>query len=192
MQSEPISLFTSLKSSYGDKGSSLKMEKAGFVPDSALSDHRHQVWYNAKDQKVLVNVAGTHTKHDLLTDVKLGLGGFQALSTTKRAKDAKKALEAAREKYKPNKVVLAGHSLGGSIVQTIANPNTDTILALDSGFSPFDRQARKGKQPGSKILRAKGDVISMFGRGQQTIQKKHRNPFNAHQLKRIKKTKVYV
>ncbi len=186
----PPTVYTALKSSYQDRGAKERLTQSGFLQDTSLSDHRQQVWYNPQEQKLLMNVSGTHTKHDILTDIKLAFGGFRALEKTKRAKDAKKTLAKAKLKYEPKQTTLAGHSLGGSIVQSIADPAQDKILAVDSGMPLFSK-AKKGKQ-GSAIIRAPGDVISLFGRGQTTLKQGRKNPLYAHRLKRVKNVKLFV
>lgn len=152
-----------------------------------MSDHRQQVWYNPNEKKLLMTVAGTHTRHDILTDFKLAIGG---LKQTKRYKSAKQTLENARTKYGPAAVEVAGHSLGGSIAQAVANKNTDRVLAYNSGFT-FGGKALPGK--GGEVLRQSGDLVSFLGSGQSTSSgKTTKNPLFAHRLKNIKGKKIYV
>lgn len=185
----PPTAYTALKSSYRDKGAMERLTQSGYLQDTSLSDHRQQVWYNPQEKKLLVNVAGTHTKHDILTDMQLAFGGFRDLKKTKRAKDAKKTLEKAKLKYEPASTTLTGHSLGGSIVQSIASKN-DKVIAVDSGMPLFSKAKKQNKE--SQIVRAPGDVISILGKGQKTLKGKAKNPLYAHRLKRIKHAKLYV
>jgi hypothetical protein len=185
------SLFTALKSSYGDKGASDRLTKSGYLQDTKLSDHRQQVWFNPQEKKLLMNVAGTHTRHDVLTDVKLAFGGFRALENSKRAKAAKATLEKAKQKYEPASTTVAGHSLGGSIAQVVGGKD-DKIMAYNSGFTLFGK-AKKGGA-GSAIIRAPGDIISWAGKGQTTLKKAFKGPLRAHRLKSLKSSsgKYYV
>ena len=186
------SLFTALKSSYGDKGASERLTKSGYLQDTKLSDHRQQVWFNPNEKKLLMNVAGTHTRHDVLTDVKLAFGGFRALENSKRAKAAKATLEKAKQKYEPASTTVAGHSLGGSIAQVVGGKD-DKIMAYNSGFTLFGGKAKKGGA-GSAIIRAPGDIISWAGKGQTTLKKAFKGPLRAHRLKSLKSSsgKYYV
>jgi hypothetical protein len=181
----PPTLFTALKASYQDKGAAQRLTQSGYLQDTGMSDHRQQVWYNPNEKKLLMTVAGTHTRHDILTDARLAIGG---LKNTKRYKSAKTTLEAARAKYGPGAVTVTGHSLGGSIAQAIANKNTDRVLAYNSGFT-FGGKAIPGK--GGEVFRTSGDLVSFLGSGQSTSGKT-KNPLFAHRLKNIKSKKIYV
>lgn len=186
----PPTLHTALKASYQNKNAAQRLTQSGYLQDTDMSDHRQQVWYNPNEKKLLMTVAGTHNRHDVLTDVKLAFGGFRALQNTKRAKAAKNTLEKAREKYNPASTTVAGHSLGGSIAQVVANQKTDRILAVDSGFTLFGK-ARKGVA-GSAVIRAPGDLVSWAGRGQTTLKRPTKNALYAHRLKNIKNSGYFV
>lgn len=177
------SLYTALQSSYGDKDATERLLKSGYVKNDKLSDHRQQVYYNPTDKKVLMNVAGTHTKKDWVTDIGLGLG---LLKSTKRYQSAKKTLEKAKKEYGVDTATINGHSLGGAIAQKIANKK-DTVNAYDSGMT-FGDKARKG--PGN-VIRNSGDLVSMLGSGQKTSGK-FKTVLAAHDLGNIKKAKIYV
>lgn len=181
----PASVYTALKASYRDKGAAQRLTQSGFLQDTGMSDHRQQVWYNPNEKKLLMTVAGTHTRHDVLTDFQLAVGG---LKHTKRYKSAKQTLESARAKYSPASVTVAGHSLGGSIAQAVANRKTDRVLAYNSGFT-FGQKALPGL--GGTVFRNSGDLVSALGRGQNTSGKS-KNPLFAHRLKNIKNKKLYV
>ncbi len=174
----PPSLFTGLKASYQDKGATERLTKSGYLQDTSLSDHRQQVWYNPNEKKLLMSVAGSHTAKDfLVTDVALAFG---QLKKTKRFQSAQKTLEKAKLKYETPEATIIGHSLGGSIAQKVAGKN-DKVYAVDAGFAPFERANSK-----HTVIRRKGDIVSMFGKNQQTVGKNIVNPLYAHRLKKIK------
>lgn len=177
------SLYTALQSSYGDKGATKRIMESGYVKNDRLSDHRQQIFYNQAENKIMMNVAGTHTKKDWVTDIGLGLG---LLKSTKRYQSAKKTLEKAKKEYGVETATINGHSLGGAIAQKIAGKK-DTVNAYDSGMTIGDK-ARKG--PGN-VIRQSGDLVSMLGSGQKTSGK-FKTVLAAHDLKNIKKTKIYI
>lgn len=177
------SLYTALQSSYGDKNATKRIVDSGYVKNDKLSDHRQQIFYNQAENKVMMNVAGTHTLKDKITDIGLGLG---LLKSTKRYQSAKKTLEKAKKEYGVETATINGHSLGGAIAQKIASKQ-DTVNAYNSGMT-IGEKARKG--PGN-VIRQKGDVVSMFGSGQKT-QGKTKFGLGAHELGNIKKTKIYI
>lgn len=180
-----MELYDALASSYGDAKSRTKLQEAGFARDDDLSDHRNEVWHNATSNKLLVNVAGTHNKHDVLTDVKLALG---RLSSTKRYKSAEKTLNAAKTKYQGAATTITGHSLGGSIAQKVAAKD-DTVYAANSGFT-FGGKARKG--PGA-VVRSGWDLVSALGKGQKTISKGSiLQPLRNHAVKQFRGKKIYI
>jgi len=188
-------LYTTLKSSYGDRKALRELELAGYKQDKELSSHNQQVWYNAADNKLLYNVAGTHNLSDWGTDVYLAAG---KLKSTSRYKEAKKTLEKAREKYKNAQTTLTGHSLGGSIVGYLASKSrNDKVFTLDKGAT-IGQKVRKGEQ----AFRTSGDLVSLLNKNAKHTQTlKNPNvrtgivPFDvlqAHHVENIQNEKIFI
>ena len=112
-----VDLYDVLKSSYGDKRSIDNVKRQGYNYDTILSNSNVKVFHNPEKNKLVVGVAGTHNFNDVLTDVNLAVGN---LKNTDRYKEAKNILNQAKEKYKPNDVVVGGHSLGGALANLMA------------------------------------------------------------------------
>ncbi len=148
-----------LKASYGDKKYENKITNRGYIKDNSLSNHNQQVWYRPNDKKLLYTVAGTHNLKDWGTDLYLALG---KLKDTDRYKDADQTLKVAKEKYKPNDVVVAGHSLGSTISNQIASKgNGDKMYGLDGGFT-FGQKI--SKNPNFTNVRTQGDLVIVLGK----------------------------
>lgn len=151
-----VKLDTVLKSGYKDKKYQKEtLGKEGYVYDTQLSSGNQQVYYNPEKKDLLVNVTGTHNFSDIGTDVYLAFGG---LKKTNRYKEADKVLKAAKDKYKEDKVVVTGDSLGGSIAQNIAK-KSDKEYSYNSGYT-IGQKTKGGNQ---KNFRNKGDIISLLG-----------------------------
>lgn len=167
------------------------MNKYGYKIDSQLSNDNQQVYYNPDKKKLLMNVTGTHKGQDVVTDVRLAFGG---LKNTQRFKEADTTLQKAKDKYKENKVVLTGHSLGGSIVNYIKKPD-DEMYALNSGVTI----GQKSRNPNSNAhnYRIAGDVISSLGANQKHMTTlpspyKSYDPSKVHSTDAIKEQMIFI
>ena len=149
-----VKLYTALKASYGDKSAISKMQKKGFVQDTALSNDNQQIYYKQKNGKLLNTVAGTHNWRDWGTDAYFAAGH---LKDTARYKEAKATLEKAKAKYHPKKTVIAGHSLGNSIGQYIGG-RKDKVVGLDGGYT-IGQHTRTNVHN----FRSSGDAVSLLG-----------------------------
>lgn len=156
-----------------------------FIRDEDLSDNNQQVFYNAKKNKVLYNVNGTHSLSDVLTDVQLGLGN---LKQTDRYNSAKIVYEKAKSKYAGANTTLTGHSLGGAIVNGIAKGD-DAAITLDAGYT-FGQKARKNVLN----IRSRGDVVSTLAPKTNTVTvgQLNSNPLAAHNVDNIKRNNFRV
>ena len=195
-----LNLHTALKNSYKKPtDSAFDMLKNGYQQDPSLSNHNQQVYYNNKDKKLLVSVAGTHNLSDWGTDLWLGAGG---LKSTNRYKEADNILKKAKEKYKPinGNTTVIGHSLGASIGAGIASKaGGDTYIGLDAGYTIGQKTSNN---PNFKSFRTAGDVVSILGANakhmktlKNTIPKTGIRPLdvlNSHNINQIRKEKIFV
>lgn len=188
-----VDFYDVLKSSYGDKKSIDNVKRQGYNYDSILSNSNVKVFHNPEKNKLIVGVAGTHNLSDVLTDVNLALGN---LKNTDRYKEARDILNRAKDKYKPNEVVLGSHSLGGSISQYIAGKD-DKVYTLDKGAT-IGQKTRKNEQG----FRTQGDVVSLLN-SNSTRMKTLPNPnlptgfligdiLNAHNVSNIKNSGITI
>ena len=147
-----VKLYDVLKTNGKDKKSQEeKLKNYGYTRDNQLSNHNQQVYHNAKDNKLLYNVRGTHNLKDIGTDIYLALGG---LKKTDRYKEADNVLKKAQEKYKNSKTHIIGESLGGAIAQGLHNRGKTTTY--NSGYTI-------GQKTRGEHIRASGDVVSLLG-----------------------------
>jgi len=157
-----VKLDTVLKSGYkSQKEQSYNLGKRGYVIDKKLSTGNEQVYYNAKNKDLLVNVTGTHNFSDIGSDVYLAFGG---LKKTNRYKEAEKVLKKAKDKYDESKVIVTGDSLGGSIAQGIGK-KTDKVYTYNAGYT-IGQKTKGGNQ---QNFRNKGDLVSFAGAGSKNL-----------------------
>ena len=167
----------------------------GYVFDSDLSDVNEQVYYNPREKKLLYSVKGTNpfSLKDLGTDAYLAMG---KLKDTNRYKEAENKLQLAKTRYNPKDVVVAGHSLGGSISQYIAGKN-DKVYTLNKGAT-IGQKTRSNEN----AFRTKGDYVSLLN-ANSTRMKTLKNPniktkirpvdaLLAHNVSNIKKENIFV
>jgi len=116
-----------------------KLTPYGYVLDKQLSTQQNKVFVQPRSKKVLFTVAGTDptSLRDLTTDAYLAFLGQAGLQSTSRYKEAEQTLAKARQKYSGYKKVLSGHSLGSSIINTLARPDDDVYgFGTGSGLFP--------------------------------------------------------
>ena len=167
----------------------------GYVFYSDLSDVNEQVYYNPREKKLLYSVKGTNpfSLKDLGTDAYLAMG---KLKDTNRYKEAENKLQLAKTRYNPKDVVVAGHSLGGSISQYIAGKN-DKVYTLNKGAT-IGQKTRSNEN----AFRTKGDYVSLLN-ANSTRMKTLKNPniktkirpvdaLLAHNVSNIKKENIFV
>jgi len=164
-QRKKLKLYKALKIAYmrGNERRQAKiLKRYGYILDRDLSDAREtMVAYNPFDKKVLFVANGTDVKSekDLLTDFGLGLGKVR---TSARFLDTKSILNKAHDKYKDSNFILAGTSLGGSLVNYAAGPK-DKVITYNPAFTP-GAVAR----PNVTNYRTQGDMISAFAPKENT------------------------
>jgi hypothetical protein len=193
-----LNLHSALTNSYiNKKDSAFDMLKHGYQQDPSLSNHNQQVYYNNKDKKLLVSVAGTHNLSDWGTDVMLGLG---RLKNTKRYKEADDILKKAKQKYNVPNATVIGHSLGGSIASGIASKaGGDKYVGLDAGYTIGQKTSNN---PNFKSLRTQGDAVSLLGANAKHMTTLKNNipntgirpldVLNAHNINQIRDNKIFI
>lgn len=165
------------------------MNKYGYKIDNELSNDNQQVYYNPEKKKLLYNITGTHNLADKITDVKLAFGG---LKNTERYKSAENTLQKAKDKYNENKVIITGHSLGGTIGNYIKKP-TDELFTLNSGVTI----GQKTKGGNAHNYRIQGDIISGLGANQKNMTTipspyKEYDPYKVHSYDAIKDQMIFI
>lgn len=125
----------------------------GFIYDKELSSPTEQFYYNPETNKLLMNVRGTSSLDDIVTDYELLRG---RIKDTKRYQQADQRLREAKQKYSGYDTTITGHSLGGAITQRIAGDDDRVIN--------FNKADVGGKRKPNQIdLRTSGDLISSYG-----------------------------
>jgi hypothetical protein len=145
-----------LKNSYASRDKQKgAFKNEGYVFDSDLSNKNNSVYFNPKQNKLLMSVKGTNpfSLKDIGTDIYLATGH---LKDTDRYKESKNILEKAKKRYNPKESTLASHSLGGSISQYIAGKD-DKVYTLDKGAT-IGQKSRSNE----KAYRSQGDLVSLM------------------------------
>ena len=191
-----IKLYNALNNTYASKK---KQKKAfvnqGYVYDSDLSNHEHQVYFNPNEKKLLYTVKGTNmfSPKDIGTDLYLAFGH---LKDTNRFKQEKSTLEKARKKYNPSNTTVSGHSLGMTLSQYIAGKN-DKVVGLDGGATIGQKM-----RSNTTAYRSSGDAVSLLNANSKRMTTL-KNPnittgilpldvLNAHNVSNIKQNKIYI
>lgn len=170
-QQQQVPLYDVLKAGY-DKTRRNDLNKYGYNYDSMLSNSNQQVYFNPNENKLLVNVAGTHNLQDVGTDIYLAFGD---LKSTNRYKQARDTLNKAKEKYGVDSATVTGDSLGGAVSQYIAGKN-DKAITYNKG-STIGQKTRGNES----AYRIEGDVVSLLSsnaKRSKTLDNKAKTTFN--------------
>lgn len=153
-----------------------KTQIGDYLIDQELSNHNQQVYVNPKNQKVLINVTGTHNLSDIGTDM---YHAFGHVKETKRYKEADQILKKTKLKYNTDPDIT-GHSLGGTIAGYIGTPEKTTT---------YNKGVTIGQKNREKYAyRIDGDLVSAANtKGIQTLSNKNiiKDPWNAHGIDHI-------
>ena len=191
-----LTLDKALKFSYKDLNHQKNMStKYGYKIDSMLSNKNEHVYFNPKENKLVITVAGTDkfSPKDLITDVYLAAG---KLKDTSRYKSAHKTIRDAKAKYNVDNATLAGHSLGGSIV-SYAGSTKDNIITLDKGATIGTKTRSR-----EKAYRSAGDAVSALAANAKNMTTLGKNNYlrdgvvlgalKAHNVSNIANEKIYI
>jgi hypothetical protein len=156
-----------LRGSYGDEQAVKNIESQGYKRDNELSNEKHQVYWNPDKKHLINSIRGTATLKDWGTNAYIALGKGKE---TDRYKEEKSNLERAKEKYKPDKATVAGHSQG-SYHASHAAGDDDEILTYNKAYFPTDKVRHNETH-----YRIVDDPVSIFAIGNRNTK----NYFKTH------------
>jgi hypothetical protein len=166
-------------------------KKYGYVLDEDLSNAEQKVYLD-KNKNPKIVFTGTRKGSDYLTDAALtfGLAGL-----TPRFQNSSKLVDKVKQKYKNKPITAIGHSLGGSLAESVAG-KVDKVVTLDRGIGLFGI-GRKNKSNVTDV-RTSNDIFSVLRNtqsgGKKVVIKGTKgilNPLKSHdisQLDKINKT----
>lgn len=176
-----------------------ELKKYGYDYDKGLSTKNSQIYFNPDSKQLLYIARPTNPRNiaDIRTDVSLSLG---KLKSTKRYTDAENKLKQATEKYKPDKRILAGYSLGGSIVSGLGSTGRgDQVYTYNKGVA-LNQKSRDIET----AYRTRGDVVSLASKYDKNVKTLDKTPsaldyfgeigkgLNAHNLDQLKKNNIDI
>lgn len=134
--------------------------------------------------------AGTHSFSDAITDLEMGVFGYNTplgLKNNSRYKESKKTFSLAKNKYSDSSAVIVGHSLGGTIASQLARENKGTKAIT---YNRFFHPLYEGKPSKDEIVIAnQGDLLYKMHRykANYTIPSDSYDPLKNHALKELDK-----
>ena len=162
-------------------------KKYGYVLDEDLSNAEQKVYLD-KDKNPKIVFTGTRKGADYVTDAALAFG---LAGLTPRFQNSSKLVDKVKQKYKNKPVSVYGHTLGGSLAESVAG-KVDKVVTLDRGIGLFGI-GRKNKSNVTDI-RTSNDIFSVV-RNTQSGGKKVTikgtkgiiNPLKSHDISQLNK-----
>lgn len=161
-----------------------------FSYDTKLSDNDTAVWVNRRNKEVITSYRGTELTNfgDLSADASIIKGDFNLHA---RYMNAFSKQDSVLKKYKKYRHIVTGHSLGGTIANTLAK-SYGTKIAESHSFNPGSGVREifeQSSDPNHHSHFIKGDVLSYFGtvnRNENThIYERLVGTDNAHTIKQF-------
>jgi hypothetical protein len=147
-----------LKASYKNNDEAGKIaDKNGYKIDRELSTNQHKVFVDGRGNPNVI-YRGTQTVNDVLTD---GALAFGMIKNTTRFDQSKKLMDNVKSKYQNKYITTAGHSLGGSLAESVGG---DKVVTVNKGAG-IDNLLKKRKSNQTDI-RAGGDLVSALSTAQ--------------------------
>jgi hypothetical protein len=130
-----IPLYVALKMTYPNEIQKYKTDaqRYGYFIDHKLTDKEHLVLVNPKKNITIFGVRGTNPENfnDIVTNVAVPFYGIKNLD---RYKLAEKKNEEIKLKYKNNKIIKIGHSLGG-LIQSVLSSDDEKVYTYNRPYS---------------------------------------------------------
>lgn len=166
--SDPYLYFSSL--AYDDpdsRQSSLENSSAykHYIVDPSLNDAESFAAYNVRDESVIIGHRGTANLGDVQTDLGLAIG---QLESTDRYQRSLEFAQRVKDKYNFHHIIHVGHSLGGTLADSIARRTDQYSVAYNRGSSPFEGNKPISEQ--HQHYRTSEDFISSFAEASGTKQ----------------------
>lgn len=149
-----------LQASYKRNGEAENIgKKYNLKLDHSLSNAEHKVFIDDKGNPDVV-FTGSRKGADVLTDIALGigLGGL-----TPRFQNSTALIDKVKQKYKNKPLSVLGHSLGGSLAESVSN-KVDKVITLDKGVGLFGIGKKINKN--QTDIRASNDLVSLLSKTQ--------------------------
>lgn len=129
-----------------------------YTVDSRFNDAEHFAVVHQPTGHVYSGHRGTASIDDLSADFSLATG---RLTSSERYQRAFASEQALHQFYGSSNVTTVGHSLGGTLAETLARHHGNASIAFNPGTSPFVHD--QGVSSLHQRVRAEGDWISSFG-----------------------------
>jgi hypothetical protein len=160
--------------------------KSGYKLNHQLSNSNHKLFTDKQDNPYIV-FTGSRKVGDWLTDSALAVG-LAGLSP--RFRNERQYTKKIKEKYKNKPLTTLGHSLGGSLAESVSDLSDKTITVnKGTGIFGINRQLPHSQTD----IRTGNDPVSLLSRGQTGGKKitikntRFVDPIHAHKYSHLEK-----
>lgn len=164
---------------------------AGFKLDHSLSNSNHKLFID-KNNNPYIAFTGSRKVGDWLTDGALAVG---LAGITPRFRNEREYTKKIKSKYKNKPLTTLGHSLGGSLSESVSDLADKTITVnKGTGFFGINKQLRNNQTD----IRTGNDPVSLLSLNQKGGKKitikntRFVDPIHAHTYKHLNKLKKKI
>ncbi len=161
-------------------------KKSGYKLNHQLSNSNHKL-FTDKNENPYIVFTGSRKVGDWLTDGALAVG---LAGLTPRFRNERSYTKKIKEKYKNKPLTTVGHSLGGSLAESVSDLADKTITVnKGTGFFGINKHLKHSQTD----IRTGNDPVSLLSRGQSGGKKitiKHTrfvDPVYAHKYSHLEK-----
>ena len=180
-----------IKASYKMNGKAKKIgAKNGFKLDKSLSNREAKVFIDA-DNNPNVVYTGSRKASDWVTNAQLAVG---LLGNTQRLKRSQNLMNEVKTKYKNKPVTTIGHSLGGSLAESVGGDKAVITVNKGVGLAGIGKKINANQTD----IRTGTDPVSILSRFQTGGKKiiipntNYVNPLKAHSFNDVSSLKIKI
>lgn len=172
-------VYVKLNKEVYEKPDNRKANLEGFTYVPSQSDKDNAVYQSQKDKKIVIVFRGSAKIKDLKADLGVATGNLQKTSRHDSSEELVKKMKTLFPDYK---IILTGHSLGGSLAVSMASKHDLPAVVFNAGHT----LGKDNKDSDITFYTKEGDPVSMLGansyKNVKMIKGSHGNALKDHSL----------
>ena len=172
-------VYVKLNKEVYEKPDNRKANLEGLTYVASQSDKENAVYQSQKEKKIVIVFRGSARLKDLKADLGIATGRLHKTSRHDSTEELVKKMKALYPEYK---IILTGHSLGGSLAISMSGRHDLPAVVFNAGHTI----GKDNKESDITYYTKEGDPVSMLGansyKNVKMIEGSHKNPIKDHSL----------